>query len=284
MEEKTEKMGSEPFRRKNKERPDPNEHDKHRYLCVDMHCHSHYSSDAIGSVKSILKKASKLGIGVAITDHNTIVGSLEALELSQKEMIVIPGIEVTSAERKDLIVYFYSPVEMSDFYNNYVRNRRTKGVVNRTNMTLGELIEAARQYNVFIGIPHPLGLAYKNLYRYLKRKKQESIIGLVDGIEGVNASLTRASNLKAMAMAASFNKPIFGGSDAHSVAGVGHALTCSRARDYEAFLDNLAAGDSFVVGKRSHVYPSLNKNGAFSFNIAAYIKQTLRKRTGNIQI
>jgi predicted metal-dependent phosphoesterase TrpH len=284
MEEKTEKMGSEPFRGKNNERPDPNEHDKHRYLCVDMHCHSHYSSDAIGSVKSILKKASKLGIGVAITDHNTIVGSLEALELSQKEVIVIPGIEVTSAERKDLIVYFYSPAEMSDFYNNYVRNRRTKGVVNRTNLTLGELIEAARQYNVFMGIPHPLGLAYKNLYRYLKRKKQESIIGLVDGIEGVNASLTRASNLKAMAMAALFDKPIFGGSDAHSVAGVGHALTCSRARDYEAFLDNLAAGDSFVVGKRSHVYPSLNKNAAFSFNTAGYIKQTLRKRTGKIQI
>jgi hypothetical protein len=49
-------------------------------------------------------------------------------------------------------------------------------------------------------------------------------------------------------------------------------------------LDNLAAGDSFVVGRRNHVYPSLNKNAAFSFNIAGYIKQTLRKRTGNIQI
>ncbi len=253
---KIEDIFKEPFGDKENQRSELNEDDKHRYMCIDMHCHSHYSSDAMGSVKSILKKASKLGIGVAITDHNTIVGSLEALELSHGKVTVIPGIEVTSVERKDLIIYFYSPADMSDFYNNYVMNRCARGVVNRTSMTLKQLIDAARQYHVFIGIPHPLGLAYKNLYRYLKRKKRESVIGLADGIEGVNASLTKSSNLKAMALAASFDKPIFGGSDAHSVAGVGHALTCSRANNYKAFLNNLRSGDSFVVGKRNHVYLS----------------------------
>jgi predicted metal-dependent phosphoesterase TrpH len=95
-------------------------------------------------VKSILKKALKLGIGVSITDHNSILGSQEALELSQGQVVIIPGIEVTTIERKDLIIYFYSPREMVDFYNQHISNRRTRGVVNRTDLGLEELIEAAR--------------------------------------------------------------------------------------------------------------------------------------------
>ena len=128
----------------------------------------------MASVKSILKKSLKLGIGVSITDHNSILGSQEALELSQGQVVIIPGIEVTTRERKDLIIYFYSPREIVDFYNGCIRGRRTMGVVNRTDLSLNGLIEAARQYRVFIGAPHPFGLAYKNLYRYLKRKKLES--------------------------------------------------------------------------------------------------------------
>jgi hypothetical protein len=222
-----------------------------------MHCHTHYSSDGIAPVKSILKKASKLGIGISITDHNSILGAQEALELSQGEVVIIPAIEVTTRERKDLIIYFYSPVEMTDFYNEHISNRRTRGVVNRTSLGLEELIKTARQYRVFLGAPHPFGLAFKNLYRYLKRKNLSSLIGSMDGIEGINSTLTKASNLKAMALATSFNKPIFGGSDAHSVARIGQVLTCSRATNYEEFLDNLAVGDSFVVGKKNRIYPSL---------------------------
>ncbi|NVM23201.1 MAG: PHP domain-containing protein [Desulfobacterales bacterium] len=258
--------------------PKFNDHETRGYLCIDMHCHSRYSSDGIASVKAILKKASNLGIGVAITDHNTIVGSQEALELSGGRVVVIPGIEVTTKERKDLIIYFYSPGEMIDFYNDYIRKRRTRRVVNRTNLELKQMIEAARQYRVFIGAPHPHGLAYKNLYKYLKRKKRESIISSLDGIEGVNARLTRAGNLKAIDLAASFNKPIFGGSDAHSVARIGHVLTCSRARNYEEFLDNLAVGDSFIVGRKNQIYASLGENTASKSGFMDQFRQGLRKR------
>ncbi len=234
----------------------------HRYLCIDMHCHTHYSSDGMGTVKSVLKKASKLGIGISITDHNSILGVQEALELAVDEVVVIPAIEVTTRERKDLIIYFYSPDEIVDFYNEYISTRRTRRVLNRTSLALEELIKAARQYHVFIGVPHPFGVAYKNLYRYLKRKKLSSLMRLVDGFEGMNPTLTKASNLKAMDLAASFDKPIFGGSDSHSVARIGQVLTCSRANTYEEFLDNLAVGDSFVVGKKNCIYPSLNKDTA----------------------
>jgi predicted metal-dependent phosphoesterase TrpH len=82
---------------------------------------------------------------------------------------------------------------------------------------------------------------------------------MMDGIEGVNAMLSKASNLKAIDLATSFDKPIFGGSDAHSTAGIGHVLTCSRANNYREFLDNLTVGDSFVMGRKNRVYPSRSR-------------------------
>ena len=267
MDKRAEERIVESLGKKDSNRSKLNDPEERRYLCIDMHCHSHYSSDGIASIRSILKKASTLGIGVAITDHNTIVGSQEALELSQAEVVVIPAIEVTTIERKDFIIYFYSSEEMIDFYNKHISKHRTKRVVNRTDLGLEQLIEVARQYRVFIGAPHPFALAYKNLYKYLKRKNLVSLISLLDGIEGVNASLSKAANLKAIALATSFNKPIFGGSDAHSVALLGRALTCSRARNYKEFLDNLAMGDSFVVGRKNRIYSSLSRDTVSRSNL-----------------
>ncbi|MBI4017610.1 MAG: PHP domain-containing protein [Candidatus Aenigmarchaeota archaeon] len=73
---------------------------------LDLHVHSHYSSnatwriDAVGSPKQIVGQAVHAGLdGVAVTDHNTIRGALEALKAAKgmKGFIVIPGIEVSSA-------------------------------------------------------------------------------------------------------------------------------------------------------------------------------------------
>lgn len=243
------------------------------YLCVDMHCHTNYSSDGIGSVKSIMNKAARLGFGIAITDHNSISGSKEAFSLSDGRVFIIPAIEVTSVERKDLSIYFHTLQELTDFYERHVKDRRCGKVANRTTLSLLELVEAARQYPAFIGVPHPFGIAYKNLYRYLERKRLKWIIGLVDGIEGVNMSLSRNSNEKALALACAIGKPIFGGSDAHSVGRVGHALTCSRASSCAQFLSNIAAGDCFVIDRRHRIYPSYNTHHTNPSSLSTQIFQ-----------
>jgi predicted metal-dependent phosphoesterase TrpH len=50
-------------------------------LKLDLHVHSHYSEDATGSPKEIMKVLIKKNImGAAITDHNSIKGSLQALK------------------------------------------------------------------------------------------------------------------------------------------------------------------------------------------------------------
>jgi predicted metal-dependent phosphoesterase TrpH len=50
---------------------------------ADLHIHTIYSYDGTASVPAVLARAKQIGLDViAITDHDEIVGSLKALELS----------------------------------------------------------------------------------------------------------------------------------------------------------------------------------------------------------
>ena len=61
-------------------------------LKLDLHVHSKYSDDGMGTPREIIKSIQKLGLdGVSITDHNTVAGSLKALKIAPKDFIVIPG-------------------------------------------------------------------------------------------------------------------------------------------------------------------------------------------------
>lgn len=74
---------------------------------ADLHTHSMHSPDATTTVRGILKQAADVGLDVvAVTDHDTITGSLEARELaSQYNLEVVPGVEVTTAEGHLLALY-----------------------------------------------------------------------------------------------------------------------------------------------------------------------------------
>ena len=63
-------------------------------LKIDLHVHTCYSGDSSITLKQVVAFAKKRGLdGVAVTDHNTVKG---ALKLKTKEIIVVPGIEVST--------------------------------------------------------------------------------------------------------------------------------------------------------------------------------------------
>jgi len=62
---------------------------------VDLHCHTNYS-DGILSPKEVVRRAKEKGIKyLAITDHNSVDGVIEAVEEGKKIGVnIVPGVEI----------------------------------------------------------------------------------------------------------------------------------------------------------------------------------------------
>src|SRR5690606_7627648 len=72
---------------------------------VDMHLHTHRSFDSLNAPAALLDCARKRGLDrIVVTDHNQIIGALEARALDPERVIV--GEEVKTAEGFDVIGIF----------------------------------------------------------------------------------------------------------------------------------------------------------------------------------
>ena len=80
--------------------PLPRRRRQQRELFADFHVHTHHSKDCVMPVADILERAREVGLDVvAITDHDSAAGGLEARELADRYGVrVIVGEEVKSSE------------------------------------------------------------------------------------------------------------------------------------------------------------------------------------------
>jgi predicted metal-dependent phosphoesterase TrpH len=77
-------------------------------LKIDLHVHTCYSRDAVTTLKEVVTYSKKRGLdGVAITDHDTIVG---ATKLQNSDLIVISGIEITTLNGHLLALNVTTPI------------------------------------------------------------------------------------------------------------------------------------------------------------------------------
>ena len=76
---------------------------------IDLHCHTRASFDSLSSPTSVVRAAASRGLThLAITDHETIAGALEARDVAREQapgLTVLVGEEVRSREG-DLIAMF----------------------------------------------------------------------------------------------------------------------------------------------------------------------------------
>jgi predicted metal-dependent phosphoesterase TrpH len=226
---------------------------------VDMHFHSHHS-DGHDAVAAIAAHAQALGLGLAITDHNDIRG---ALELAQyRDLLTIPGIEVTSAEGSHLLVYFYHVRDLERFYCGTVLPAMGSDVMSSTALPMEALIEAARRLPSVVVLAHPYSAAYTGVHNsYFSEERLLTIYDMVDGVEVINAENMNKWNLKCTVLGFNLGRGITGGSDGHRVAQMGKAVTladCVPERD--AFLDAVKAGLTKVVGKEIHLLRKVTSN------------------------
>lgn len=141
----------------------------------------------------ILKRAKKAGLtGVAITDHDTIRGSLEARKLEKGiGVTVIPGAEILT-DSGDIIGLLV---------NEEIRSRRWDDVID----------EIREQGGVSV-LPHPYR-SHPNVFELAKT---------VDLIEVWNARSTVEQNERALQLAGGLQKSGMYGSDAHTYAEIGN--------------------------------------------------------------
>ena len=170
------------------------------YMCFDMHVHSEYSSDSNSKVTSIIKRAQELGIGIAITDHNDISGSVKLWKDNRdlKDFIIIPGMEVSSSEGHILALGIKETIP---------RDLTPRETIQRIE-NLGGVAIASHPYRFWSGLGESTA-----------RQAGFSVI------EVLNARSLKRENTKARRLAEELGCGMTGGSDAHTLDQVGRAVT-----------------------------------------------------------
>lgn len=261
------------------EKPNIPELKKQGYFCMDMHCHSRYS-DGLTKIKNIYKKCKKLGIGVALTDHNEIKGALKIVKY--KDFLAIPGLETTSSEGIHTLFYFYNTKELEEFYNKAVKKNLSDNPFSDLNVSAVELIEKAREYNCKIGSAHPFGPWNTGIFKFSNRKKYKQILKKIDFFEVINACHFHEENKKAIKWGEKLGKTFTGGSDAHASIFIGKVITATTDKDN--FLDSLKK-ESLVVGTEANKYLLLVRHvlkwKMFAKFPKFYIKKLIRENLKN---
>ena len=256
------------------ERPDLAEMTKN-YTVVDLHFHSRHS-DGSNSIEEIAHYARELNIGIAITDHNAIDGAVEID--AYKDVLSIPGIEVTSLEGAHIIVYFYDIKSLQQFYAHEVRPFMGNDIMSSTTLRMEEIITRARHYRSVVIFPHPSCAVYTGVCNtYFPEARRQELFKMVDGVEVINSGNLKKQNLKCALLGFNLDKAITGGSDGHLLRHMGKVVTYADCRpDRRAFLDAVKKKRNKVIGKEVNLFRKMTANGF-------KLKSNFRNRTDLIE-
>lgn len=244
------------------------------FLYADMHCHTKYS-DAYTNPFTLVKKAHRLGVGLAITDHNDVRGSIE----TSKNMLgvpVIPGMEMGVKEGPHLLTYFYNMREMIDFYEKHVRPFKAKNPSHNLSLSIIELLQRIDRYNCVVALAHPFAPSYLNLFSMLKQLPgTKQLLRKVNAVEVVSGSCLRNMNIRSVELCKVLHKSFIGGSDCHVASAFGNVLTYSRAGTTEEFMENILDKDNFIVGREYKIVGRLRQYSSVTAKHLQYPTATL---------
>lgn len=207
---------------------------------VELHAHSAASYDGRDPVELLLEQASAVGLdAIAVTDHDEISASLEAVELaSEYDLVGIPGMEVSTADGHVLALGVEELVP--------------------ANLPFGETLEYIRDLGGIAVVPHP----YQESRSGVLAKISPDELTAADAIEAYNSRLlTGRANRQAQRFAIERDMPMTAGSDAHICEMVGQAVTLVDASEktVPAILDAICAGNTDIDGTRTPLHISFRQ-------------------------
>jgi predicted metal-dependent phosphoesterase TrpH/glycosyltransferase involved in cell wall biosynthesis len=182
--------------------------DREWILC-DLHTHTSWSHDCQVEVGELLDHAELEGLGaIAVTDHNSLGGALEAVELGRgRDLVVVPGEEVKTDGQGEVIGLFLS-------------EEIPRG------MSFADTIAAIRTQGGLVYLPHP----FDRLHAIPDAPTLHRHLADIDVFEVYNARLLfDAYNDEALRFATKYNLTMGAGSDAHVLQGLGTGVLRMRA-------------------------------------------------------
>lgn len=190
----------------------------------DFHTHSKYSADGQGEPELMVKKAIEQGLsGIAVTDHNTIRGGVEAKKYETSDFEVIVGSEIMTDRGEVIGLFLSEEVKYRSFM---------------------EVVDEIKDQNGFVVVPHPFDtIRGKSVF------PKEEDVRFIDNMEVFNSRCVLTNyNKKAEDFAGKNAVNIIAGSDAHFLREIGSGGVVTESEDiYEA----VAKGDFKVFGRRS---------------------------------
>jgi predicted metal-dependent phosphoesterase TrpH len=232
----------------------------------DLHIHTNYS-DGLMSPEEVINIAKKKNIGVAITDHNEIKGSIKGFELV-KDINFLLGIEVGTKDGKEILFYFNNVNEIEKFYKNEVEPYKTNRMT-RINREITDFLDVKYNY-LFTTIPHPYGPFKKSIkYNPTLSKK---ILKFVDTIEIYNSTQNMRSNKKSLKLAEKINKFRTASSDAHIKEDIGKGLTYIEIKNNKLVKSTIIKTDEFNI---LSIIKTLSVIGYFNFNYSILGKKNV---------
>jgi predicted metal-dependent phosphoesterase TrpH len=170
-------------------------------LKLDLHLHSEYSDDGMGSPEEIIKILKKKGLdGMAITDHNNIEGSLKASKIAPKDFLVIPGVEISTSDGHIIALNVRETIQRE--------------------LSVEETVDKILDLGGIPIVPH--------LYRNMSGINKDNLMKIrskISVIEVFNSCSVPLTNLKITKLAKELNLGGTGGSDSHNIKYVGWGYT-----------------------------------------------------------
>jgi predicted metal-dependent phosphoesterase TrpH len=191
-------------------------------MILELHAHSKFSFDSIAEPYDIIRTARERGLnGIAVTDHDTIRGSIETRRINADSgFAVIVGTEIASDVGDILGLFIEREIE--------------------SRLGLEVIDDIHRQGGIAI-LPHP----------FKGHKLTGEIIERVDLIEVFNSRTGKQDNLKARELSQKYNKPGIAGSDAHFLSEIGR---CRVITDSDNIKEALLNGKFTIQTEYSPMY------------------------------
>ena len=194
------------------------------WITADLHMHTSWSYDCMVDPADLVDHAEAEGLGaIAITDHNVFGGALEAADAARdRELVVIPGEEVKTADQGEVIGLF-------------LEREIPRG------LSFGETVAAIREQGGLVYLPHP----FDRMHAIPEPRTLHHHLADIDVFEVYNARLLfDTQNDEALRFARKYDLTMGAGSDAHVLQGVGTGAVRMRAfSDPEEFLISLRSAE-----------------------------------------